>query len=108
MTLFTNQMTRLDKNLYLQFDRVIERYVVWRRDRQNKPRQILVIEDDHGQFSYPTYHHLEQLHQMDSWQNKQLINNMDQHNDNLDQDSQLYMRRLHNEISKLTTRSAYF
>jgi hypothetical protein len=108
MNRFQEQMRRLDKTLFLRLDRKTGRYVVYRRDRKNLPRQILVIETPDGEFSYPNYEHIAKLYQMDSWQNKNLIKEMDEHNSRLEDESNARIARISNETSKLVTRSAYF
>lgn len=108
MQLFDKQLKRLDKGLYLKFDGFIERYVVYRNNRQNIPRAIYVIQDDHGEFCYPNYEHIAKLYQMDSWQNKNLIKDIDEHNENLDRDGDEHIHRLSDEMSKLVTRSQYY
>jgi len=80
---------------------------VYRKDRQNLPREILVIEND-GEFCYPNYENIVQLYQMDLWRNPNLIKKMDKHNEGLDKESDEKNHRLSDEISKLITRSVYF
>ena len=108
MTTFLRQMKRLDKTLSMELDRKRGRYVIYRRDRRNFPRQILVIETTDGQFCRPSYEHIVQLYKMDSWQNKNLIKDMDDHNNSLDEEGNRKVRFLSNELSKMVTRSAYF
>lgn len=105
--LFVSQLNRLDRALFVKLDKVIQRFVVYRRDRQNKPREILKIEMN-GQFCYPNYEHIAKLYSMDSWANKDMIKKMDEHNDNLSKESDEHIHFLSNEMSKLATRSAYY
>ena len=100
-------MRRLDKTLFLKLDKSKQRYVVYRKDRQNVPREILVIEND-GEFCYPSYEHIAKLYKMDLWRNKNLIKDMDAHNENLDRESDEKIHNLSDEMSKLITRSSYF
>ncbi len=105
---FQKQMTRLDRHLYLEFNKKIGRYIVYRKDRQGVPRQILVVETADGSFCRPSYEHIVKLYKMDSWSNKNLIKDIDTHNDSLDDEYDEHNHRLSGEISKLATRSAYF
>lgn len=105
--LFTKQMQRLDRSLFLKMDKIKQRYVVYRRDRQNLPREILLIENK-GDFCYPNYEHIVKLYLMDSWQNKNLIKDMDDFNENLDKEHSAKLHHISDEVSKLITRSAYF
>ena len=104
---FKSKLARLDKTLFLLLDREKQRYVIYRRDRQNIPREILVIEDD-GEFCYPNYNHIAKLYQMDSWQNKNIIRDIDAHNDSLDEEGDAHIHYLSEEMSKLATRSKYY
>jgi len=104
---FRNKLGRLDKTLFLKLDRLKQRYIIYRKDRQNVPREILVVENA-GEFCYPNYNHIVRLYQMDSWSNKNLIADMDRHNESLDEEGDRHMRFLSDEVSKLATRSAYF
>lgn len=104
---FLAKMRRLDKTLVLKLDRARQRYVMYRKDRSNIPREILVIEQ-YGEFCWPNYNHIVKLYQMDSWSNKNLIKDMDAHNEQLDRDGDEHIHRLSNEMSKLATRTAYF
>jgi hypothetical protein len=104
---FLIKMRRLDKTLFIKLDRARQRYVIYRKDRANFPREILVIEED-GQFAYPNYNHIVKLYQMDSWSNKNLIKDMDEYNDHLGDEGEEHIHYLSNELSKLATRSAYY
>jgi len=104
---FINKLRRLDKTLFYKLDRLKQRYIVYRKDRQNVPREILVIEND-GEFCYPNYNHIAKLYQMDLWQNKNLIKEMDEHNERLDEESDRHIHFLSEEMSKLATRSKYY
>lgn len=108
MIRFLRQLKRLDKSLFIKLDRHKRRFVVYRRDRVNFPRGILVIENESGDFCYPNYHHIAKLYTMDSWANKHLITDIDKHNDSLDDEGDEYIHYLSGEISKLATRSQYF
>lgn len=79
-----------------------------RRDRTNLPREILVVHGENGEFCYPSYETIAQLYKMDSWQNKNLIADIDRHNDQLDRESTDRIRRMSVETSKLVTRSQYY
>lgn len=107
LTQFQIKMRRLDKTLFLKLDKQKQRYVVYRKDRKNVPREILVIENS-GDFCYPNYEHLVKLYKSDLWRNKNLIKEMDEYNDNLDRESNQKIHFLSDEMSKLITRSAYF
>lgn len=107
-TLFERQLNRLDSTLYVRMDRRIERFVVYRRDRKSKPRQILAIEDDQQRFCYPNMRHIGKLYAMDSWQNKHIIKEMDEYNDHLGDEADARLHQLHREMSLLITRSKYF
>lgn len=104
---FKRQLRKLDKTLFLKLDRLKQRYVIYRRDRQNFPREILIVENS-GEFCYPNYNHIAILYKMDSWQNKNMIKEMDEHNENLERESDRKMHRLSDEMSKLITRSVYY
>lgn len=106
--LFLNQLSRLDRTLYVKLDRTKQRFVVWRRDRTNLPREILVVHGENGEFCYPSYETIAQLYKMDSWQNKNLIADMDRHNAEIDRESVDRVRRMSIETSKLITRSQYY
>lgn len=106
--LFLRQLERLDSTLYIKMDWRKVRFVVYRKDRQNVPRQILVIENETGDFCYPNYNHIARLYKMDSWQNKSIIRDIDEHNDRLTDESDEKMRRINREMSLLATRSRYF
>lgn len=106
--LFERQLSRLDSTLYTKMDRRIERFVVYRRDRKSKPRDILAIEDDCGQFCYPNSKHIAKLYAMDSWQNKHIIKEMDAYNDHLSDEADARLRLLHREMSLLITRSKHY
>jgi hypothetical protein len=108
MTLFVNDLKRLDKTLYLYFDRIINRFVVYRRDRKNVPRKILVIEDNQGQFCRPNREHIDQLYQMDSWANKNIIKEMDAYNENLDKESDERIAQISEERVKQMTRTSFY
>ena len=75
--IFKRQLKRLDKTLFLKFDREKCRYIIYRKDRQNIPREILIIENN-GEFCPPCYRHIELLYKADLWQNKNLIKEMDE------------------------------
>ena len=104
---FLAKMHRLDKTLTIRFDRARHRFVLYRKDRSNFPREILVIEND-GEFCYPNYNHIAKLYQMDSWSNKNIIKDMDAYNEQLDREGDEHIHHLSNELSKLATRTAYF
>lgn len=108
MSLFGDQLKRLDKTLFVKRDNTIGRFVIYRRDRKNFPRTILVVEDADGQFCYPNYNHIAKLYQMDSWSNKNLINDIDKHNDNLDREGDEKIHHLSDEMSKIATRTRYY
>lgn len=108
MNRFLLQLAHLDKTLFIILDKQRQRFVVFRRDRKNFPREILVIEDEQGDFCYPGYVHIAKLYMMDSWANKRLIQDMDEYNDHLEDDADAKIAFLSNEVSKLATRSAYF
>lgn len=101
-------MARLDRALYVVLDKNLERYVIYRRDRKYMPRKILVIEDEQGNFSRPTYKHLAKLYEMDSWRHPDFVQKMDEYNEAIEKDMDRKMHRLHEEESLLLTRSAYF
>jgi len=105
---FINQMSRLDRALYVVLDKSLERYVIYRRDRKYMPRKILVVEDDNGNFSRPNYKHLAKLYEMDSWRHPNFVQALDDHNAEVEKDMDRKMHRLHEEESLLLTRSAYF
>ena len=102
---FKRQLRKLDKTLFLKLNREKGRYVIYRRDRKNFPREILVIEGPSGEFCYPNYNHIVKLYQMDSWQNKRMIQEMDEHNESLDRESSERIHIISDEMSKLATRS---
>ena len=81
--------------------------MIYRNDRLNKPRDIIVITDDNGDFCYPNREHIEKLYKMDSWQNKSLIKDMDEFNDNIESELGEKIHFLSDEVSKLMTRTAY-
>lgn len=97
---FTIKLKRLDKTLFLRKEN--DKYVIYRKDRQNVPREILVIREK------PNYDHICKLYSMDSWRNKNMIQEMDEHNEGLDRDGDEKLHLLSDEMSKLITRSAYF
>jgi len=101
-------MFRLDKTLFLKLDKLKQRFIVYRKDRQNLPREILVIEDNRGEFCYPSYEHIVQLYKADLWQNPNLIKEMDEWNENLDKESDEKIHRISDEVSKIATRSAWY
>ena len=105
--LFKRQLRRLDKTLFLKFDRTKTRYAIYRRDRQNLPREILMIEDN-GKFCYPCYRHIELLYKADLWQNPNMIKEMDEWNENLDKEGDERIHRISDEFSKKVTRTAYY
>jgi hypothetical protein len=105
--IFIDQMLRLDKTLYLKLDKLKQRFAIYRKDRKNLPREILVIENN-GEFCYPNRNHIDKLYEMDSWQNKNLIKDMDAHNESLDEEGDDHIHFLSNEMSKLATRTKYF
>lgn len=107
-SLFKNQLLRLDKTLYIKLERGLQRYVVYRRDRANRPRKILMIEDENGGFSYPNYKHIAQIYKMDSWQNKNLIKEMDEYNESLDKEFDERIERISSNLSKQMTRTQYY
>lgn len=99
-------MKRLDRTLFLKLDRKKQRYVIYRRDRQNLPREILEIEYN-GEFCYPSYEHIAKLCKMDSWQND-IPEMMDRHNESLDEEGDARISRISEEVSKVGTRSPYY
>ena len=105
---FTKQLTRLDTSLRLRLDRALKRFIIERRDRRGLPRQILVIETPMGDFCYPSHNHLDKLYSMDSWANKNLIKDIDAHNEGLDDEADKANHYLSERMSKLITRSKYF
>jgi len=105
---FLAQLGRLDRALYLKLDRVRQRYVVYRRDRSNVPREILTLEDNSGDFSYPNAEHIAKLYQMDMLNNKDLIRNIDEHNKNLDRERDAQLHRVVRETVNRMTRSQYY
>jgi hypothetical protein len=105
--LFKRQLRRLDKTLSLKFDREKTRYAIYRRDRQNFPREILTIEDN-GKFCYPNHNHIDLLYKADLWQNPNMIKEMDEYNDNLDREGNEKIHHLSEEVSKIATRTAYY
>ena len=107
-SLFLRQLDRLDHALYLVMDKLIGRFVVYRKDRANRPRDILVIEDDRGGFCYPNAEHIATLYKMDSWQNRAIIEQMDAHNDQIGHEADERISRLNREMSLLATRSQYY
>jgi len=104
---FSAQLHRLDRTLSLKLDRAKQRYVIYRKDRQNVPRETLIIENS-GDFCYPNYNHIVRLYQMDSWSNKNLIKDIDEYNERLDDDSNAHMHFLSDEMSKIATRTRYY
>jgi len=104
---FISQMKRLDKTLTLKLDKTLGRYVIYRKDRQNYPREILVIEHA-GEFCYPNRGHIEKLYKMDSWQNKNLIKDMDEHNNQIDIEGDEKIHRISDEVSKIATRTKFY
>ena len=106
-SIFKRQLKRLDRTLFLKFDREKTRYVVYRKDRQNFPREILVIEND-GEFCYPGYRHITLLYKSDLWQNPNLIKEMDEYNANLDREGDEKIHHISEEVSRIATRSQYY
>ena len=106
-TTFLNQLNRLDKTLFIKLDRLIQRYIIYRKDRQNVPREILVIEND-GDFCYPNYNHIAKLYSMDMWQNPDMVRKMDEWNENLDKESDEKIHRISDEVSKVATRTRFY
>jgi len=104
---FINKLRRLDKTLFLRLDRLKQRYIIYRKDRQNLPREILVIENN-GEFCYPNYEHVAKLYQMDLWQNKDLIKKMDEHNERLDEEGDEKLHYISDECSKIATRTKFY
>jgi hypothetical protein len=105
---FINQLRRLDRTLVLRLNREKQRYVIYRKDRQNVPREILVIENPDGEFCYPNREHIVQLYKADLWQNPDMIKKMDEHNERLDEESDRHIHFLSDEMSKLATRTKYY
>ena len=107
-SIFYNQLRRLDNTLFMTIDKYKQRFVVYRRDRQNFPREILTIEDNLGEFCYPSYEHIIQLYKADLWQNPNMIKEMDSYNENLDKESDERIHRISDEVSKVATRTKYY
>ena len=107
-TLFLNQLGRLDKTLFVKLDKQIQRFKIFRKDRMNNVREILVVENPEGQFCYPNYEHIAKLYKMDTWINKNWLEEIDKHNDSLDEEDQRNLHYLSDQMSKLITRSKYF
>ena len=107
-SIFYNQLRRLDNTLFMTIDKYKQRFVVYRRDRQNFPREILTIEDNLGEFCYPNRKHIDKLYEMDMWQNPGMIRKMDEHNEQLDREGDEKIHFISDEVSKIATRTKYY
>src|SRR3990167_4391386 len=106
--LFQKQLKRLDRALYIVLDKQRDRFVIRRPDRANNPRDIMVLEDETGEFSRPTYEHIARLYLADMLQNKNLLKDIDEHNEHLEDEAKMKIHRLNAEYANRLTRTNYY
>lgn len=105
---FQDKLERLDRALFVRIERARGRYVIYRKDRNNMPREILVVEDHNGNYATPSYEHIAMLYKMDMWTNKNFIRDMDRANQKIKDDNNRKLELLSYDVVEQATRSNFY